>query len=61
MKVLSAALGAAARRIGTVVSTWLIAKGLPPESVEQLMTAAIILAGVGFDLAMVFAHNKGKV
>lgn len=47
-------------RCGTVAAVWLAAYGVPQEIIDQLQASLLIVAGLLFDLAMVFIF-KGKV
>lgn len=47
------------QRVGTGFAVWLVAQGVPHDTVDQAVAAATLLAGLGFDL-VVKAFLRGR-
>ena len=49
------------RRLGTAFAAYLIAKGVPQDAADQLLTALGVVAGLTFDLVSAYLVNRKRV
>ncbi|TRL41906.1 hypothetical protein [Rhizobium straminoryzae] len=48
-------------RLGTAFAAYLIAKGVPQDAADQLLTALGVLAGLTLDAALAYVSNRKRV